>query len=97
MLTKRDIEEQLKRSAGTLAQFGVKTLHLFGSHARGDATVESDLDFLVEFDGPATFDRYMDTKFFLEDLFSRKVDLVTTKALRPELRPSIEREAVRVA
>ncbi|MGH2456741.1 MAG: nucleotidyltransferase family protein [Candidatus Limnocylindria bacterium] len=52
---------------------------------------------LVEYDGAATFDRYMELKFFLEDLLGRKVDLVTRNALRPRRRPSIESEAIRVA
>jgi predicted nucleotidyltransferase len=55
------------------------------------------VDLLVEFDEAPTFDRFMDLKFFLEDLLSRRVDLVTRAALRPGMRPAIEREAVRVA
>jgi predicted nucleotidyltransferase len=42
-------------------------LALFGSVARDEATAESDVDLLVEFEGGATFDRYMDLKFFLEE------------------------------
>ncbi|MFQ5356518.1 MAG: nucleotidyltransferase family protein [Mariprofundaceae bacterium] len=48
------------------------------------------------FDGPATSERYFGVQFYLEDLFGCPVDLVTEKALRPELRPFIEKEAVRV-
>jgi uncharacterized protein len=50
----------------------------------------------VSFDGPATSERYFGVQFFLEDLLGRPIDLVTDKALRPELRPFIEREAVHV-
>ena len=50
----------------------------------------------MRFDGPATSRRYFGVQFYLEDLLERPVDLVTDKALRPELRPYIEREAVRV-
>jgi predicted nucleotidyltransferase len=50
----------------------------------------------VAFDGPATSDKYFGVQFFLEDLLGCPVDLVTEKALRAELRPSIEREAVHV-
>ena len=57
----------------------------------------SDLDFLVEFEGRAGFDKYMDLKFFLEDLLDAKVDLVTRKALKSRLRPYIEKEAINVA
>ena len=56
----------------------------------------SDVDVLVSFDGPATSERYFGVQFYLEDLLGRPVDLITKKALRAELRPYIEREAVRV-
>ena len=77
-------------------RFGVTRLSLFGSMARGTARSDSDVDILVAFDGPATSARYFGAQFYLEDLLGRRVDLVTEKALRPELRPYIEREAVRV-
>ena len=77
-------------------QFGVIRLALFGSTARDAAGPDSDVDILVEFDGPATSARYFGVQFYLEDLLGRRVDLVTEKALRPELRPFIEREALHV-
>ena len=81
----------------TLRQcFGVRHLSLFGSTVRDEAREKSDVD-MVEFDGPATSDRYFGLQFYLEDLFGCPVDLVTEKALRPELRPHIEKEAIRVA
>jgi uncharacterized protein len=51
---------------------------------------------LVTFEGAPNFDRFMDLKFYLEDIFGRKIDLVTRNALRPELRPQIDREAIHV-
>jgi predicted nucleotidyltransferase len=77
-------------------RFGVTRLALFGSTARGNAEVNSDIDVLVAFDGPATSERYFGVQFELEDLLGRPVDLVTDKALRPELRATIESEAVDV-
>jgi len=77
-------------------QFGVVRLALFGPTARDTAGPNSDIDILVEFDGPATSARYFGVQFYLEDLLCRPVDLVTEKALRPELRPFIEREALHV-
>jgi len=77
-------------------EFGVTTLALFGSAARDMAGPESDIDILIAFDGPATSKRYFGVQFYLEDLLGRPVDLVTEKALRPELRPYIEREAIHV-
>ena len=77
-------------------RFGVTDIALFGSTARGEATPDSDLDILVRFDGPATSKRYFGVQFYLEDLMGRPIDLVTDKALRPELRPYVEREAIHV-
>ncbi len=77
-------------------RFGVVKLALFGSAARGTAGHDSDVDILVSFDGPATSRRYFGVQFYLEDLLDCPVDLVTEKALRPELRPYIEREAIGV-
>ncbi|KAA6183063.1 nucleotidyltransferase family protein [Thiohalocapsa marina] len=77
-------------------RFGVTRLALFGSTARGEAGADSDVDVLVAFDGPATSKRYFGVQFYLEDLLGCAVDLVTEKALRPELRPYIEREKVDV-
>jgi len=71
-------------------------LALFGSAARNSATTESDVDVLVAFDGPATSRGYFGVLFFLEDLVGCPVDLVTEKALRPELHPYIERGQVSV-
>lgn len=77
-------------------RFGVMELSLFGSVVRDDADESSDVDVLVKFDGPATSARYFGMQFHFEDLFGRPVDLVTDVALRPELRPFVERDAVRV-
>lgn len=77
-------------------RFGVADIALFGSTARGEAAPDSDLDILVRFDGPATSKRYFGVQFYLEDLTGRPIDLVTDKALRPELRPYIEQEAIHV-
>lgn len=87
----------LAKSKSILAgRFRVTALALFGSTARNAATADSDIDILVAFDGPATSERYFGVQFYLEDLFGCPIDLVTDKALRPELRPFVEREAVHV-
>ncbi len=79
-----------------MQRFNVADLALFGSTARDTAGENSDIDILVAFDGPATTQRYFGVQFYLEDLLGRSVDLVTDKALRPELRPYIEKEALHV-
>jgi len=79
-----------------IRRFGVTELALFGSTVRDAAGEGSDVDILVAFDGPATSERYFGVQFYLEDLLGCPVDLVTDKALRAELRPYVEREAVHV-
>ena len=82
--------------AELVRRYGVVRLALFGSTASDSAKPGSDVDILVAFDGPATSEKYFGVQFYLEDLLGCAVDLVTEKALRAELRPSIEREAVHV-
>ena len=77
-------------------RFGVTELALFGSFARDEAIERSDVDILVQYDGPATSRSYFGVQFYIEDLLGRKVDLVTHKALRSEFRPYVEHEAVYV-
>lgn len=79
-----------------VARYGVKTLALFGSHARNGATPESDIDVLVGFSEAATFKSYFGVQFYLEDLFGMPIDLVTDKALRPEFRAFVEGELLAV-
>ena len=90
------IQTLTQHKAKLSQQFGVSRLALFGSTARDTASNNSDIDILVSFDGIATSQRYFGVQFYLEDLLGCPVDLVTEKALRAELRPYIEREAIDV-
>lgn len=81
--------EQLRAAVPEMKErFGVKRIGVFGSAARGEAGPESDVDVLVEFEDPA-FDRYMELKFYLEDLFGRPCDLVIEESLKESLRRSV--------
>jgi hypothetical protein len=91
--TRRSILKTLADHGEEVRRFGVRSLGLFGSAARGEATATSDLDFLVEFENP-NFDRYMDLLEFLEELFGHPVDLVLANTLKPRLRESVLRETV---
>jgi len=96
-MSKQPAIQALSKSKAELSQrFGVSRLALFGSTARDTATENSDVDILVTFEGIADSKRYFGVQFYLEDLLGRPVDLVTEKALRPELRPFIEPEAIDV-
>ena len=77
-------------------RFGITRLALFGSTARDQARADSDVDVLVAFDGPATSKRYFGVQFYLEDLLGVPVDLVSEKALRPELRRYVEQDQIDV-
>ena len=70
---------------------------LFGSAARDELRPDSDIDVLVEFDGPASYDRYFDPKDYLAQLLGRTVDLVTSKGLKPRARQHVEQDLIRVA
>ncbi|UEC42362.1 MAG: Nucleotidyltransferase [Methanothrix sp.] len=83
----KEHENEIKR------RFGVKRIGIFGSHARGEEKATSDVDVLVEFEVPS-FDNFMELAFFLEDVFGREVDLVTTGGLSPHIAPFVEREVV---
>jgi len=80
-----------------ISNYSVRHLGLFGSTARDDARKDSDVDVLVEFDGPATFDGYIKLKTFLEQLLGSVVDLVTESGLKPRARPAVEKDLIRVA
>jgi predicted nucleotidyltransferase len=87
----------LKKNAAQLERLGVRSLAIFGSVARQEASPTSDIDLLVAFKLPLTFDQYIETKFFLEDLLGCKVDLVTQDGLKALVKTEIEKEAVYVS
>lgn len=96
-MTKDETLKLLREHKPVLVErFGVTSLALFGSTVRDQAADGSDIDILVSFDGPADWQRYFGVQFYIEDLLDRPVDLVTDKALRRELRPYVEAEAVDV-
>lgn len=97
-MQKEDFLAKLKPHLAELSEhFGVEALYLFGSMAREEGAPESDADFLVRFSAHPGFMGYMNLKLFLEDILGLPVDLVLESALRPEMRPNVEREALRVA
>jgi hypothetical protein len=94
-LDRDTILETLAANREPIRSLGARRLGLFGSHARREATDQSDLDFLVEFEpGAKSFDGYMDLKDLLENLFDRRVDLVITEVIKPRLREKILAETV---
>ncbi len=92
------VQRLLKPGLGDLVrELGIARMAVFGSVARAEAAGGSDVDVVVEFQGPADFNRFMELRERLEGILGRPVDLVTYKALRPAMRAVVERESVRVA
>ena len=95
---KRDkVIQILKQQTAELArQFGVKTLLLFGSVARDEATSVSDVDLLVEFNKPVGYFGLFALQDHLEKLLGCPVDLGTPESLKPRIRERIMGELIRV-
>jgi len=89
-----DVIETLKKHEREIKErYGVRRIGVFGSYVRGEQKEASDIDILVEFDEP-TFDNFMNLSFYLEGLFGKKVDLITTRGMSPYISPVVEKEVV---
>ena len=92
-LNDKEIVNIINKNSDILRKYGVKKLELFGSYVKGEQKNDSDIDFLVEFNKP-NFENFMDLVFFLEDLFGKKVELITKGSLSPHIEPYVEKELV---
>ena len=82
-LNKNIILNTLRKHKNELKKFGVKRIGLFGSYAKDKQKETSDIDFIVEFEeGQATYDNYINLITYLENLFNKKVDLITIEGLK---------------
>ena len=94
-MNRQVILDRLNAEAPRLRKkYAVKSLAVFGSMARGDDREGSDVDVLVTFEGKPTFGNFMGLKLDLEELFDRRVDLLTPKCLGAEMQSEIESEAI---
>jgi uncharacterized protein len=92
METRERIIQLLREKQPYLAhQYHVRRIGLFGSHAAGSPDENSDIDLIVELDGPVGF-RFIELSEYLEDLLGRKVDLLTRDGLRGIRVPRVARE-----
>lgn len=79
---KEQVFKILAENKETLKKFQVKQIGLFGSYANGTASANSDLDFVFEFENISkNFDNFMELSFFFEEIFGKKVDLLTKEGL----------------
>ena len=95
---KEQVIDLIKKNNHKIKSFGVSRIGLFGSFVKNEQTTHSDIDLLIEFEkGQKTYDKFIKLAFFLEDLFGRKVDLLTDKSLSPYLGSHIINETEYVA
>jgi predicted nucleotidyltransferase len=98
--TSRSVDEILRllrrHDAEIRARYAVRSLGLFGSFVRGEATAGSDLDLLVEFERPPTLFEFVRLQRYLSELLGVPVDLVMKSALKPAIGQAILSEVVRV-
>ena len=67
--------------------------YIFGSVAKGEANIESDIDILVDLDYSQRIGLlFIQMKIDLENLLHKKVDLVSSNGLSPYIKPHIEKE-----
>jgi len=94
-MDKQRVLDLLDAHRERLDEFAVKELFLFGSVARDQATPESDVDFLVKFKRPVGLFTLLGLQSFLEELLGCSVDVGTSESLRPHLRETVLKEAIR--
>lgn len=91
----RDLVLQiLTQNRVEIRSFGVKRLALFGSVARGEARVDSDVDLLVEFDRPVGLFGLVALQLRLEELLGCPVDVGTLDSLKAPIRSRVLEECV---
>ncbi|NUM36281.1 MAG: nucleotidyltransferase family protein [Candidatus Brocadiae bacterium] len=94
MISKKEIKETLEKYRSFLKEhYRVNKIGLFGSFARGEQNQHSDIDLLVDYDPIIGWDVF-ELREFLEEKLGRKVDLVPTRAIKPQLKDTILREVV---
>ncbi len=87
------IEEQKEQILALAAKYGAFNVRVFGSVARGEATGDSDVDFLVDMeDGRSLFD-LGGLLYDLQKLLHRKVDVVTEAGLHWYIKDRVIKEA----
>ncbi len=78
--------------------FGVSKIGLFGSFVRNEQNEKSDIDLIVQFEqGKKSYLKFINLSDYLENLFDKKVDLLTEKAISPYMKSKVKKEAIYVS
>lgn len=89
MITRNDILKTLSDLKPILHRdYSVKQIGLFGSFSDDSFTDDSDIDLLVEFEKPIGW-KYLSLEIYLENIFGRKIDLVTKNSLKEQIKDRI--------
>ena len=94
-MTQANLDEIKRKALPILKEAGVTRSSLFGSYARGENKATSDIDFLVELPNASLFD-LADLQTKLEQVLSKKIDLLTFNSLYPLLKKRILTEQVQI-
>jgi uncharacterized protein len=88
----KSITDIQKAIQSVLWKYPIKRASLFGSYARQEARIDSDIDILVEFSSTISLIQFVTIQLELEDILGKKVDLVEFSALKPQLKANILKE-----
>jgi len=92
-LSSKEIFKIFQSNYSLLKKYHVKRIGLFGSYVRDEASEKSDIDLLVDFE-EKSFDNFIELAFELENIFNRKIDLLTEKGISPYILPYINNEVI---
>ncbi len=92
MLTKNEIFKTIQDNKEIIKSFGVTEIGLFGSYVRNEQTENSDIDILVDYNETISVSNYFEFCELIEDLFAKKVDIVTKNGLSKYIGPHILKE-----
>jgi hypothetical protein len=97
MKTLKQIKDILAKNKNELVEkFNVKEIGIFGSYVKGSQKKKSDLDILVEFKSPVGLFEFMDLEEYLKEMIGIDIDLVSKRALKPNIGRFILDEVVYV-
>jgi len=90
-INKKKIRDTILSHTELLRRYQVRSIALFGSYVRDEQRKDSDIDFLVEFE-ENTYSNFINLVYSLEELFDKKVTVVSADDLSPYIKPYVLQE-----